>query len=186
MSAGARSGGNGSKRTGRGSTPGSRTSVATTTGSTARSARTTPPSTPPCTRSAAGATATRTACCDCFEGCPGPRKGLIGPWPHSVPPPSHPGSRDRIPARGAALVGPLAEGHRHRDHGRAGAARVAAGLPCLLRRSSTSSPDAGPQRTSGRRRGWRRGRGAWTATAGCGRPAKRSRPPASGSPSSAR
>ena len=34
---------------------------------------------------------------------------------------------DRLPARGDPLVGSLAEGHRHRHHGRAGAARLDAG-----------------------------------------------------------
>ena len=63
-----------------------------------------------------------------LEGLPGPRKGLIGPWPHAFPHYVTPGSRHRLPAGGAALVGPLAQGRGHRRHGRADAARVDAGV----------------------------------------------------------
>ena len=63
-----------------------------------------------------------------LEGLPGPRKGLIGPWPHAFPHYVTPGPADRLPPGGAALVGPLAEGRRHGRHGRADAARVDAGV----------------------------------------------------------
>ena len=68
-----------------------------------------------------------------MHGLSCPRKGLIGPWAHRFPHNGVPGPRDRLPPGGGALVGPLAEGHRHRDHGRAAAAGVDAGE----RRSAT-------------------------------------------------
>ena len=49
-----------------------------------------------------------------LEGLPGPRKGLIGPWPHAFPHYATPGARDRLSPGGAALVGPLAQGQGHR------------------------------------------------------------------------
>ena len=73
------------------SRPGSPTSAATTTGATARCARTTSRSRRPCTRSAAGRTATRTRYRASSPGCPGPRKGLIGPWSHAFPQDGEPG-----------------------------------------------------------------------------------------------
>ena len=62
-----------------------------------------------------------------LEGLTGPRKGLIGPWEHMWP---GEGSRPahRLPAGVAALVGSLAQGRRHRRHGRPHAARLDAGL----------------------------------------------------------
>ena len=50
-------------------------------------------------------------------------------------------SRDRLPAGGGALVGPLAEGHRHRHHGRAAAAGLDAGerRPAALPRGAAGA-----------------------------------------------
>ena len=72
----------------------------------------------------------------------------------------HAGPRDRLPAGVPALVGPLAQGRRHRDHGRAHAARLDGGLGRRRRRRSSSTPGAGWPRTSGRRRASPRRRGA--------------------------
>ena len=69
----------------------------------------------------------RTRSSACSTGSGGPRKGLIGPWGHQYPGGRRPGPGDRLPAGGAALVGPLAQGHRHRHHGRADAASLDAG-----------------------------------------------------------
>ena len=48
------------------------------------------------------------------RACDGPRKALIGPWAHDVPALRRARTAHRLPAGGAALVGPLAEGRRHR------------------------------------------------------------------------
>ena len=48
------------------------------------------------------------------EGIEAPAKGIVGPWIHKYPHFAVPRAGDRLPAGGAALVGPLAEGHRHR------------------------------------------------------------------------
>ena len=100
------------------------TSGATPTGGTARCARTTARSSARSTRSAAGPTATPTPSRACSQRLAVPRKGLIGPWAHAYPHFALPGPADRLPAGDAALVGPLAEGPRHRRHGRADAARL--------------------------------------------------------------
>ena len=57
-----------------------------------------------------------------------------------------PGSRDRLPAGGAALVGPLAQGRRQRHHGRAAAARLDGGRRAPRRPTTTSAPAAGSPR----------------------------------------
>ena len=46
-----------------------------------------------------------------------PRKGLIGPWAHAYPHFAATRSADRLSAGGTAVVGSLAEGHRHRRDG---------------------------------------------------------------------
>ena len=65
-----------------------------------------------------------------------PRKGLVGPWGHKYPHFGMPGPAIGFLQECAALVGSLAEGPRHRHHGRAHAARLARG----------SGPAAGPSR----------------------------------------
>ena len=77
------------------------------TGSRARCARTTARSRRPCTPSAAGRTATRTPSRGCSRASPGPCKGLIGPWAHTLPA----GRRCRGPA-----IGFLQECVRWLDH----------------------------------------------------------------------
>ena len=57
-----------------------------------------------------------------------PRLGLIGPWGHMMPYEGVPGPAMDFLQRSRALVGPVAEGHRHGDHGGAAAARLDAGL----------------------------------------------------------
>ena len=56
-----------------------------------------------------------------------PRKGLIGPWAHSYPHFADARPADRLPPGESALVGPVAEGDRYRDHGRADLPGVDAG-----------------------------------------------------------
>ena len=91
------------------------TSAATTTGGTARSARTTRAiDVPRSTRSAAGPTATRTRSSACSPASTCPRKGLIGPWSHAYPHDGEPGPAIGFLQETRALVGPLAEGRRHR------------------------------------------------------------------------
>ena len=58
----------------------------------------------------------------------GPRLGLIGPWSHHIPVRRTAGPVDRIPPGMPALVRPLAQGTRDRDHGRAAPARLDAGI----------------------------------------------------------
>ena len=52
-----------------------------------------------------------------MEHLDAPCKGLIGPWSHAFPNLGRPGPTIGFPARACALVGPLAEGQRHRHHG---------------------------------------------------------------------
>ena len=49
-----------------------------------------------------------------LAGLPGPRKGLIGPWSHAFPQDGDARPGDRLPPGVPALVGPLAQGRRHR------------------------------------------------------------------------
>ena len=63
-----------------------------------------------------------------LAGLSGPRKGIIGPWAHAFPEDALPGPSIGFLQETRALVRPLAEGDRHRDHGRADAARLDAGL----------------------------------------------------------
>ena len=86
---------------------------ATPTGSTARCARTTARSSARCWRSAAGPTATPTpsrACCEPRGAAPGPDRA-VGARLSAL---RQARAADRLPAGDAAVVGPLAEGHRHR------------------------------------------------------------------------
>ena len=55
-------------------------------------------------------------------------QGADRPVAARVPALRHAGTGDRLPAGGAALVGPLAQGRGHRRHGRADAARLDAGV----------------------------------------------------------
>ena len=92
-----------------------------------------------------------------LEGLPGPRKGLIGPWPHSFPQLATPG-----PA-----IGFLQEALRWWDHWLKGvdtgimdepdAARVDAGVRAAGALDGRGRRDAGWRRTSGRRRASRPG-----------------------------
>ena len=61
-------------------------------------------------------------------------------------------SADRLPAGGAAVVGSLAEGHRHRRDGRAHAARVDDGERASPRRITRNCRDGGSPNRPGRRR----------------------------------
>ena len=126
-SAGARCGSSGSTRTPPWIDTGSPTSAATPTGSTARSARTTAPSRSAVYAVGGWADGYTNAVLRLLEICRGPRKGLIGPWGHCYPHHAAPGPAIGFLQECAALVGPLAEGRRHRRHGRADAARMDAG-----------------------------------------------------------
>ena len=115
----------------RSSTPGWHTRRATTTGGTAASARTTARSARPCSRSAAGTTRTGTPCCAWSSTCPADRvrgidRALVAPVPGPRP---AAGPRDRLPPGDPALVGPLAQGHRHRRHAGAAAPLLDQRLP---------------------------------------------------------
>ena len=98
-------------------------------GSTARSARTTAPSTAPVYAVggwADGYSQRRPAPARRSHRCRARAWSAPGrtSYPHFAR--ARPG--DRLPAGMPALVGPVAEGHRDRDHGRADAARLDAGL----------------------------------------------------------
>ena len=134
------------------SRPGCRTSAATPTGSRARSARTTRRSSAPSTPSAAGPTPYRNAVLRLLEGLRGPRKGLIGPWAHTLSRGRRARAGDRLPAGSAALVGPLAQGRStpgimDEPH----AARLDAGARSSRRRSTTSGRAAGSRSRAGPR-----------------------------------
>ena len=88
-----------------------------------------------------------------------------------VPAPRHAGPRHRLPAGGAALVGPLAEGRRHRRSWTSRCCACGCRSPCRRRPGWTRCRDAGWRRTSGRRRASRRGGCGWTRTACCATPA---------------
>ena len=80
------------------------------------------------------------------------------------------GSGDRLPAGGAALVGPLAQGRGHRSHGRADAARLDAGLRAagaMDGRSARSLGDGGRLAVT---YGPSPAGCAWTRTACCATP----------------
>ncbi len=78
-----------------------------------------------------------------------PRPGQGHPRPlDSQVPPHRPARARRLPAGGAALVGPLAEGHRHRGGGRPGDAPLPDGQPA----PGPPSPP-GPRRASRQRPG---------------------------------
>ena len=97
-----------------------RTSAATPTGSTARSARTTRAIDVPGLRGRRlGRRLHQRDPAAARAACRGPRKGLIGPWAHDYPHVGAPGPAIGFLQECAALVGPLAEGQRDRDHGRA-------------------------------------------------------------------
>ena len=93
--------------------------------------------------SAAGPTAIPTPCSALLRDLKAPRKGMIGPWAHKYPAFRRTRPGDRLPAGIAALVGPLAEGHRHRHHGRADAARLWCRTACRRQPTTTSAPAAG-------------------------------------------
>ena len=71
------------------------------------------------------------------------RRASIGPWGHQYPEDGVPGPAIGFLQECAALVGPLAQGRRHRDHGRAAAARLDAGLRRRRARITTSGRAAG-------------------------------------------
>ena len=85
------------------------------------------PSPPRSMRSAAGRTATPTPSRACWPGCPARSKGLIGPWAHAYPHAAQPGPQIGFLQEALRWWDHLAEGHRHRHHGRADAARLDAG-----------------------------------------------------------
>ena len=62
-----------------------------------------------------------------LAGLPAPRKGLIGPWAHAYPHVAMPGPRIGFLQEALRWWDHLAEGPRHRHHGRADAARLDAG-----------------------------------------------------------
>jgi hypothetical protein len=64
-----------------------------------------------------------------LEHVKAPMKAMIGPWSHDWPSSGFPGRRGGVAARGGALVRSVAEGPRHRDHGRAALRRLRARLP---------------------------------------------------------
>ena len=141
-------------------------------------ARTTPRSSARSTPSAAGPTATPTPSRACSQDLTVPRKGLIGPWAHAYPHFGTARPADRLPAGDAALVGPLAEGHRHRHDGRADAARLDDGqrqagayheaLPGRwIAEASWPPPGITPRRLFLTDEGLRDGAGALTARALC-------------------
>ena len=110
------------------SRPGCATSAATPTGSTARSARITPRSAARSTRSAAGPTATPTPCRGCSPALDGAAQGPDRPLGAQISrtspsPAPQIGFLQEMPA----LVGPVAEGDRHRHHGRADLSGLDAG-----------------------------------------------------------
>ena len=152
----------------------------------------------PSTPSAAGPTATPTRACACSRGCRGPRKGLIGPWPHAFP------ALRRPPG---PAIGFLQEALRWWDHWLKGVDTGVMDEPMLRvwmqdsvaagAAGSTRCRGAGWPRTCGRRRA-SSPRCGWTPTACCatprrgagrrgGRRARRGRRPprASAAPSSA-
>ena len=59
-----------------------------------------------------------------------PVKAIIGPWSHAWPHEPYPEARHRMATRGRALVRPVAEGHRHGDHGRAAVCSLRPELAC--------------------------------------------------------
>ena len=138
---------------------GSSTSTATPTGSAARSARIFPPSRPPCLSIGGWATATRMPSRASSTGINAPAKGIVGPWIHKYPHFAVPQPGDRLPAGSAALVGSLAEGHRHRRRGRSAAARLCHGFGAAapLVRGSPRPLDR-PRRLAG---AWRRRASLW-------------------------
>ena len=73
-------------------------------------------------------------------GLGAPSKGLIGPWSHSFPDEVEPGPGDRLPPGVPALVGPVAEGRGHRDHGRARACASGCRSRWLRRPDSVERP----------------------------------------------
>ena len=125
-----------------------RTSAATTTGSTVRSARTRPPSPAPCTPSAAGRTATPNAIFRMLEGLSVPAQGADRAVGAPVARGGLSGAGDRLPAGSAALVGSLAEGDRHRDHGRAACCDSGCSTRRRRRAATTSGRDGGRPSTS--------------------------------------
>ncbi len=150
--AGASAGSSAWRRTATGPRPGSPTSAATPTGSTARSARTSAAIEAAVYAIGGWTDGYHNAVLRLLAGLRGPRKGLIGPWSHCLSQPGRAGAGDRLPPGGAALLGPLAQGHRHRHHGRAPAARLDGGLRRAGAAHRRASRAAGWPRSSGPRR----------------------------------
>ena len=85
-------------------------------------------------------------------GLKAPFRGLVGPWTHAYPWKAKARSGDRRPEGSRALVGSLAQGHRHRHDGRTAPALLDAGnggATDLLR--SSSRPLGGGRRLAGPR-----------------------------------
>ena len=77
------------------------------------------------------------------RGAARPEEGADRPVVAHVPPRRAARAGDRLPAGVPALVGPLAEGRRHRRHGRARAARLDAGRRLRPPTITSSGPGAG-------------------------------------------
>ena len=107
------------------SRPGSRTSAATTTGGRARCARTTRAIEAPVYAVGGWADGYSNAVPAPAGGPARPAQGPDRPVVARLPAGRRARPGDRLPPGVPALVGPLAQGHRHRDHGRA--ARCAPG-----------------------------------------------------------
>ena len=107
---------------------GRRTSAATRSGSTARCARTSTPSRCPSTWWAAGRTPTRTPSSASSSGYGGAAKGLVGPWGHLYPHSGAPGPAIGFLQECLRFWDHCLKGAAERCAGRAGAARVHAGV----------------------------------------------------------
>ena len=104
------------------------TSAATPTGSRARCARTTAAIECPVYLVGGWSDGYTNAIFRMLEGLSCPRRARDRPVGARVARGGRARPRDRLPAGGDALVGSLAEGNRHRDHGRAAGARLCAGF----------------------------------------------------------
>ena len=124
-------------------------SVATPSGSMARSARTCRHRVPRSTLVGGWADGYTNAISRMLAAPEGAAEGhRSGPWAHKYPHFAVPGPQIGFLQECAALVGPLAEGHRDRHHGRADAARLDAG-PASDRPTyaETAGPLGRPRRT---------------------------------------
>ena len=135
------------------------TSAATSSTSMARSARTMTPSTARSMPSAAGPMATPTPIFRLLANLQRPAQGAGRPLGAQISAFRQARPADRLPAGMPALVGPLAEGHRDRHHGRADAARLDGETrsgPRAYNRGEARALGGGSAMAAGRRRSsWR-------------------------------